>query len=100
MFRCSGEAILSVASVASRFQRLCTIFFRTPAPSFARTRVLRFGFFELLLSLFFNKLVFLFVRTAAGLAANPADGGTGEYDDRRMNASIPLLRSFRCVLSV
>lgn len=38
------------------------------------------GFFELLLGLFFNKLVFLFVRTAADLVANQADGATGEYN--------------------
>lgn len=36
------------------------------------------GFFELLLGLFLNKLVFLFVRTAADLVANPVDEATGE----------------------
>lgn len=40
------------------------------------------GFFELLLGLFLNKLVFLFVRTGAELAANPVDGATGEYTDQ------------------
>ena len=37
------------------------------------------GFLELLLGLFLNKLVFLFVRTAADLVANPVDEATGEY---------------------
>ena len=37
------------------------------------------GFFELLLGLFLNKLVFLFVRTGAELEASPVDGATGEY---------------------
>lgn len=39
------------------------------------------GFFELLLGLFLNKLVFLFVRTGAELEASPVDGATGEYEN-------------------
>lgn len=56
------------------------------------------GFFELLLSLFLNKLVFLFVRTAVDLVANPVDEATGEYHqtfiDHKSNYVIVIVLDF------
>lgn len=68
LFRSNGHAFLK--TVYNIFSYACAV-----VRANARSPL---GFFELLLSLFLNKLVFLFVRTAVDLVANPVEEATGE----------------------